>query len=460
MSFVSLAFLIFYAIVFILYYALPGMRTQNLLILVASYFFYGWWDWRFMPLLLGISLTNFITAIVIERAEGGRTKKIFFLTSLAVSLGALALFDFFSQSLAALARSMGFSADFPTLRLILPLGISFMTFQGLAYVIDVWRGKQAAETDLVRFLAFKAFFPQLIAGPIERANHLLTQFAHERSLDGDKVRQAIWLLVYGFTIKIVIADGLAPIVDSVFTADQPFGWSVVLGTMAFGLQIYTDFNGYSLIAKGLALLLGFDLIWNFRFPYWAVSPRDFWQRWHVSLSGWLRDYLYIPLGGNRYGRYKTIRNLYITMLLGGLWHGASWNFVGWGFLHGTALATSRLFDDAKPNRAQIVAGWASTMIVVFVGWFFFRATSYSVLHGMLAALNNMEWAPVHGAIVRALFAAALPLFAIEWVQQRTGDDFVLMSARPWATAPILACFCVSCLIMLRQYRATFIYFQF
>jgi alginate O-acetyltransferase complex protein AlgI len=301
----------------------------------------------------------------------------------------------------------------------------------------------------------------LIAGPIERANHLLTQFAEERTLDADKVAQAIWLLIYGYTIKIVIADGLAPIVDSIFVANQPFGWSVVFGTLAFGFQIYTDFYGYSLIAKGLALLLGFDLIWNFRFPYWAISPSDFWKRWHISLSRWLRDYLYIPLGGNRYGRLKTIRNLYITMLLGGLWHGAAWNFVGWGLLHGTALAASRYFPDpVKPSRTRIAIGWALTMLVVFIGWFFFRATSYAVSTGMIAAFRDMEWAPVHSAMLRVLVAAILPLFAIEWLQQRAENDFFLLAAPRWVAYSALSCFCFFSLIMLRQYQASFIYFQF
>jgi alginate O-acetyltransferase complex protein AlgI len=337
-----------------------------------------------------------------------------------------------------------------------------MTFQGMAYVIDVWRGEHPVETDLVRFLAFKAFFPQLIAGPIERASHLLTQFGKRRSIDADKVTQAVWLLIYGYTIKIVIADGLAPIVDSTFIADQPFGWSVMLGTVAFGLQIYTDFYGYSLIAKGLSLLLGFELIWNFRFPYWAISPSDFWKRWHISLSRWLRDYLYIPLGGNRHGRLTTLRNLYLTMLLGGLWHGASWNFVGWGFLHGTALVAARYFPDPeKPGRARIAIGWALTTVVVFVGWFLFRATSLAVLTGMITAVSdNMEWAPVHTAILGAIVAASIPLFVVEWIQQRTDDDFFLLTAPRWITYPVLSCLCFFCLVMVRQYQASFIYFQF
>jgi D-alanyl-lipoteichoic acid acyltransferase DltB (MBOAT superfamily) len=381
-----------------------------------------------------------------------------------VAIAVLAVFkyfNFFSQSAAELMHVLGLRADFPTSHLVLPLGISFITFQGMAYVIDVWRGEHPAEHDLVRFLAFKAFFPQLIAGPIERASNLLDQFARKRKIDPDQIARAVWLLIYGYTIKLVIADGLAPIVDATFVPNQPFGWSVVLGTLDFGLQIYTDFWGYSLIAKGLALMMGFDLIWNFRFPYWATSPSDFWQRWHISLSRWLRDYLYIPLGGNRGGRVRTVRNLYITMLLGGLWHGASWNFVGWGFLHGTALATARYLP-AIPLHARIKStlNWALTMGIVFSGWFLFRATSENLLLGMLSALHDFEWVPTHTAMLQSLVAAAVPLFAIEWIQQRTRNDFFLLSAPALVRYLVLSCLCFASILMLRQYQPTFIYFQF
>lgn len=462
MSFVSREFAVFYPIAFVFYYASPAISMQNTLIVVASYVFYGWWDWRFLPLLASISLVNYSTAIWIDQAGQRYYRNILLAAALAVSLGALALFkyfDFFSLSLATATRELGLRVDFPTLHLILPLGISFMTFQGMAYVIDVWRGEHPVETNLIRFLAFKAFFPQLIAGPIERANHLLVQFARPRTLTADGAAQAIWLLIYGYTLKIAVADALAPIVDSVFVANQPFGFSVILGTIAFGLQIYADFYGYSLIAKGLALLLGFELIWNFRFPYWASSPSDFWRRWHISLSRWLRDYLYIPLGGNRSHRLKTIRNLYVTMLLGGLWHGASWNFVLWGFLHGTALAATRYLPDRKPGRLRTLIGWALTMTIVFAAWFFFRAMSYDVIIGMLAAFRDMEWAPVHTSIIVALFAAGAPLFLLEYLQQRF-DDFFLLRAPKWVSYPALSCLCFIALVMGRTYQASFIYFQF
>jgi D-alanyl-lipoteichoic acid acyltransferase DltB (MBOAT superfamily) len=345
---------------------------------------------------------------------------------------------------------------------MLPLGISFMTFQGMAYVVDVYRGDHAAERDLIKFLGFKAFFPQLVAGPIERATNLLDQFDRPRTLDAEKVARAVWLLVYGYFLKVVVADSLAPIVDSLFVPTQPFGWSVVLGTIAFGLQIYADFSGYSLIAKGAALLLGFDLIWNFRFPYWAVSVSDFWRRWHISLSTWLRDYLYIPLGGNRGTACLTARNLVVTMGLGGLWHGASWNFVLWGLLHGVALTAWRFLPvpTTPKSRWGRPLGWVVTMIIVFIGWFLFRATSYEVLTGMVAALSNWNWAPVHVATVTAVISVALPVALLEWIQLRRDTDYFILSLPATLRYLVLSLLVFCCLVMMRDYRATFIYFQF
>ena len=401
-----------------MYHAVPWVRVQNVLMLIGSYVFYGWWDWRFMPLLAGISLANYVGAILIEQTADVHRRRAYLIVALAISLLALAVFkyfNFFIGSAVVLAHLAGFDPHVSSLQIILPLGISFMTFQGLAYVIDVYRGEHAAERDLVRFFAFKAFFPQLVAGPIERASNLLDQFTRPRELTEDKVRRALWLLVYGYALKIVVADSMAVIVDSLFVEDQPFGWSTVLGTMCFGLQIYADFNGYSLIAKGVALLFGFELIWNFRFPYWATSPSDFWRRWHISLSTWLRDYLYIPLGGNRRGRAMSMRNMLITMALGGLWHGASWNFVAWGLLHGIALGVWRVLriPTVPTSFAGRTAGWVLTIAIVFIGWLLFRASSEAVLIGMMGALGNWEWAPVHDAVARALLTLAILLAALE-----------------------------------------------
>ncbi|KGT73651.1 hypothetical protein MA20_43415 [Bradyrhizobium japonicum] len=464
MSFVSTHFLVFLSIVFALYHLSGSVRLQNLIILIASYVFYGSWDWRFISLLLAISLANYVAAILIERFKDPKGRKTILWIAISISLFALAVFkyfNFFVFSAVSAANLFGLKLHVPVANILLPLGISFMTFQGIAYVVDVWRGEHKAELDIVRFLAFKAFFPQLIAGPIERASHLLDQFSRPRTLDAYKLGRAMWLLIYGYSLKIVVADSLAPIVDSLFVPHQPFGWSVVLGTLAFGLQIYADFCGYSVIAKGVALLLGFDLIWNFRFPYWATSISDFWRRWHISLSNWLRDYLYIPLGGNRYGAISTSRNLLLTMGLGGLWHGASWNFVFWGLLHGVALTLWRFLPASIPLVASAgnVVGWVATMMVVFVGWFLFRATTWDVLFTMTMALRNWEWAPVHSALVVTLVTLALPLGLLEWLLQRRGDFFPLHTP-VWLAYPAYAALIVICLAMSSHYHASFIYFQF
>lgn len=464
MSFVSVEFPVFLIVVFTLYHSSRSIAFQNFIILVSSYVFYGFWDWRFIPLLFGISIANYGTAILISKTTSVPHKRIYLWIAVSISLAALAIFkyfDFFVSSVGSGVAVFGVTMQVASAQIILPLGISFMTFQGIAYVVDVWRGEHEAERNIVRFLAFKAFFPQLVAGPIERARHLLDQFSRPRMLDSEKVLRAVWLLVYGYFIKIVVADGMAAIVDSLFVANQPFAWSVILGTIAFGIQIYADFCGYSLIAKGAALLFGFDLIWNFRFPYWAVSISDFWRRWHISLSNWLRDYLYIPLGGSRHGAFMTGRNLLITMGLGGLWHGASWNFVLWGLLHGTALALWRFAPVPTMPLTSLgkLFGWLATMAIVFAGWFLFRANSWTLMLGMMHALRNWEWAPVHSALITAIIAVAVPLGLLEGALRSKGD-FFLVRAPAWVTYPSFAAFVTLSLAMSTHYRASFIYFQF
>jgi alginate O-acetyltransferase complex protein AlgI len=464
MSFISVEFLALLFATFTLYYASRTVAVQNAVILLASYIFYGWWDWRFLPLLFGLSVVNYFSAIWIECAIDQKIRDRVLWIAISASFVALAVFKyfgFFVNSFVDVFASMGVTLQRPTIHIILPLGISFITFQGAAYVIDVWREHHAAERDLVRFLAFKAFFPQLVAGPIERASNLLDQFARPRIMNAEIIRSAIWLLVYGFFLKVVIADSMATIVDSLFVANQPFGWSVVLGSIAFGIQIYADFNGYSTIAKGAARLFGFDLIWNFRFPYWASSISEFWRRWHISLSNWLRDYLYIPLGGNRNGGLMTARNLLLTMTLGGLWHGASWNFIYWGLLHGLALALWRFLP--VPTQPTTILGrtigWTLTTAIVFVSWFLFRANDPAVLNGMVRALNNWELAPVHSAVALAIATVIFPLFVFEWLLKTKGD-FIVLEFPFWIRMPLFALLLILVLAMTRHHQASFIYFQF
>jgi D-alanyl-lipoteichoic acid acyltransferase DltB (MBOAT superfamily) len=445
-------------------YHLLGRRpaAQNALLLAASYLFYGWWDWRFLGLLLLTSTVDYSAARVMTAWPARRRAAL--AVSLTTDLGVLftfKYFDFFAASLTALLERIGVAAPLPLLHVVLPVGISFYTFQSMAYSIDVYRGTIAAERNLPRFLTFIAFFPQLVAGPIERAAHLLPQFAAPRALTPAGARRAVWLIVWGCYLKIVLGDVSGSYADAAFRLDQQFGWSVILGTIAFGLQIYGDFCGYSLIAKGTAGLLGFELMWNFDRPYWALDLREFWQRWHISLSTWLRDYLYIPLGGNRHGATRTALNLLFTMLLGGLWHGAAWNFVLWGAWHGALLGVHRAYDAVVPRQRRLPAplAWALTMLAVFVGWFFFRAGSWAMLTAMGGALGNLAWTPGHGALLAALATLVVPVALVEALQRRRGAyalaDAPLGARIAWQV-PALAVM----VAVLDRVRAEFIYFQF
>jgi D-alanyl-lipoteichoic acid acyltransferase DltB (MBOAT superfamily) len=464
MSFASLAFVVFYPTVLVLYYLLAGRRGwQNALLLAASCFFYGWWDWRFLGLLFFTALLDFAAAqIIVDRP---RWRRAALLASIGANLGVLftfKYFDFFALQLDALLSALGLPANLAVLDVVLPIGISFYTFQSMAYTIDVYRGAFRPERDPLVFLAFVSFFPQLVAGPIQRAPDLLPQFRRDRSVTRNSIRNALWLIVWGFFLKLVVGDSAALIADAAFRPDQEYGWSVIFGTLAFGVQIYGDFCGYSYIAKGTAALLGFDIVWNFRQPYWSTDVREFWQRWHISLSRWLRDYLYISLGGNRRGRARTGLNLMLTMTLGGLWHGAGWNFLFWGVWHGAALVVHRVYDGAVPQDRRLPPplAWALTMLVVFTGWFFFRARSWELLAGMSAALSNLTWMPAHGASLRALLVALAPVVIVERLQLGAHDPYVIPERHPAAAALANAACVLAIIALLDRARAQFIYFQF
>ena len=345
MLFNSGIFLQFFAAFLLLYHLCrERLNARNALIVAASYFFYGWWDARFVTLLFLTSLVDYVAGRRVEDASTQGGRRLWLAVSVAANLGVLGFFkycNFFAASFATLLGALGLRADPWTLNLILPVGISFYTFQSMSYTLDVYRRQIPATRDLLGFLAYVSFFPQLVAGPIERARHLLPQFATERVITATHLREGLWLILWGFFKKVVVADNLAPLVEMVYGGPIASGPAIALGTLAFAFQIYGDFSGYSDIARGLARVLGFDLMVNFNHPYLAGSPREFWRRWHISLSTWLRDYLYISLGGNRRGPWRTRLNLMLTMLLGGLWHGAAWHFVWWGAWHGLGLVLTR-----------------------------------------------------------------------------------------------------------------------
>ncbi|MCK6471045.1 MAG: MBOAT family protein [Planctomycetes bacterium] len=390
MLFNSWTFWVFFLAVMGLYGVLAH-RWQNRMLLVASYVFYGWWDWRFLSLMGFSTVVDFYAATIIDRNEDPVRRRRWMWVSVVVNLCLLGFFkyyNFFIDSAISALASMGVEAHAPTLTVILPVGISFYTFQTMSYVIDVYRRDLKAARSISEFALFVSFFPQLVAGPIERATNLLPQVQQPRRMTWEGWSEGAALIVVGLFKKVAVADLLAPMAQEAFSnPSQCTGSALLIGLYAFSIQIYADFSGYSDIARGLARMMGFNLMENFQQPYFSASITEFWRRWHISLSTWLRDYLYIPLGGNRGGPGMAYRNLFLTMLLGGLWHGANWTFVVWGALHGIYLAVhKRILSGVKPfdvppktNAKQ----WLSYLVKVVVTfhlvaltWIFFRAGSY------------------------------------------------------------------------------------
>jgi alginate O-acetyltransferase complex protein AlgI len=461
MSFNSGVFLQFFAAFLLLYWLVRHrLALRNLLIVAASYLFYGWWDYRFLSLLLFSSVLDYAVGLLLASSSDPRRRKWLLGSSIVLNLSILGFFkyyNFFIESFGVVLAKLGLSFDPATLNIILPWGISFYTFQSMSYAIDVYRGQVTATRSLVNFLAYVSFFPQLVAGPIERARHLLPQFERTRLISIEMIEEGIWLALWGMFKKVVVADSLAPLVEMVFNGSTFSGPLVVLATVAFGLQIYCDFSGYSDIARGTARILGFDIMVNFNIPYAAKSLREFWQRWHISLSTWLRDYLYVPLGGNRRGPIRTYLNLLITMFLGGLWHGAAWNFVLWGIWHGVGLALTRMFGGWKLPR---LLAWVATMAFVFYGWLLFRARSLSQISDMTTSVTNLSCPPWIGTYSLALLLLATPLIAMELWQIKTNDRLVALKLPRWSKGGLQALLFIGIALFWEQQKKLFIYFQF
>ena len=355
-----------------------------MILLVASYVFYAAWDYRFLALILFSTMVDYLAGAGIARCAGSRAKKRWLWLSIAVNLGLLGFFkyfNFFIEGFQALLAAVGITVSDASLHIVLPVGISFYTFQSMSYTIDIYRGEMAPTDRFLDFALFVAFFPQLVAGPIERATRLLPQITAPRKVTGRMCNQGVYLIFFGLFEKVVVADNLAVLVDGVYGGPPESGLMVLLATYAFAFQIFADFDGYSNMAKGLAALMGFDLTDNFRTPYFSRTPSEFWRRWHVSLSTWLRDYLYLSLGGNRLGTAKTARNLVVTLLLGGLWHGASWMFVLWGGFHALLLVAYLPFQRKTADGEGGASGLSGAVqrLVLFhlvcLGWMLFRAES-------------------------------------------------------------------------------------
>src|SRR4051812_24484880 len=414
MLFVEFRFFWFFLAVFCVYWSLRDNRSRKIWLLLCSYFFYAAWDWRFLFLLMGSSALDYFVSMKLARTENPAARRRWLVLSLCANLGTIAIFkycNFFISSAAVLLAWLGLPASLHTLNIIIPVGVSFYTFHSMSYTIDVYRRKLEPVRSPLDLACFIGFFPQMVAGPIVRASQFLPQLRSIRHFSDIDPRGALVLFLTGFIKKACIADGVAPFVDRYFDAPWNFtGASAWVAVLFYAIQIYCDFSGYTDMAIASAALLGYELPVNFRFPYFAANISDFWHRWHISLSSWLRDYLYIPLGGNRGSAWFVYCNIMITMLLGGLWHGGAWTFVIWGGLHGLALVLHRGWSKRRdvlphvrdmqkrfpPKGPRTVAGWFAWLLTIYwvcVAWIFFRAVD---LPHAAPALRSFLFLPASG----------------------------------------------------------------
>ena len=473
MVFNSLHFVWFFLAVYAVYRMLPH-RGQNWLLFVASYYFYAAWDWRFLGLLAASTVVDYTAARLLETAETPRRRRLYVTVSLGFNLtllGFFKYFNFFAGSLQALFTGFGYPLDFVTLHLLLPVGISFYTFVTMSYVIDVYRRDIRATRNFVDFAVFVAYFPHLVAGPILRASRLLPQIALPRQITREHIRDGLWLMLWGFFQKMFIADNLAPLANGIFEpAAQPAGVNVLLGTYAFAFQIYGDFAGYSNIARGTSKLMGIELLENFRFPYLVRTPQEFWRNWHISLSTWLRDYLYIPLGGSRGTSAQTHRNLFITMVLGGLWHGAAWTFILWGVYQGVLLIAYRTADRIVTFRTWTTGrralarttSWFVMFHLTCYGWLIFRARSAGqVGHLTTSLFADFDLSAID--VQRLLVPLALyvtPLLLVHALEAHYDDLLVVPKLPPLVRYSIYAATFYLTMLFGNFGGSEFIYFQF
>ncbi|MGI9600385.1 MAG: MBOAT family O-acyltransferase [Acidimicrobiales bacterium] len=470
MVFNSLTFAVFFIVFFAMYWAFPP-RWRTALLLVGSYIFYGWWDWRFLSLIALSTVVDYSIGLGMKANDHDeRVRRRLLLMSLVVNLGILGIFkysNFFVDSFRDLLGNFGYDAsDDAVIDVLLPVGISFYTFQTLSYTFDVYRRRIEPRRNLLIFGTYVAYFPQLVAGPIERAQNLLPRIEdiHRPFPNTRQIESGLGLILLGLVRKVVLADGAGRVANAVFDDPGDHSWvMIVIGILAFAVQIYGDFAGYTDIARGVSRLLGIELVVNFRQPYLSRNITEFWRRWHISLSDWLRDYLYISLGGNRKGVAKTYRNLMITMLLGGLWHGASWNFVIWGGLHGLYLVIHKYFragrvDNNEPTRRDIPA-IALTFVVVALTWVPFRAATLSDTIDVFEALGNLDGILDWGDVALVLSLSTVSLL-IDLAQRRVAVDRIRPTSTPIATGALLALAVGAIVLFSGGTPQPFIYFQF
>ena len=481
MLFNSFEFLLFLPIVFALYWFVfnKSLRWQNLLVLVGSYFFYGWWSWKFMGLLMLSTTLDYAYGFWV--ASPNRKKaKLFLWLSIINNLGILGVFkyyNFFATQFQQGFELLGLHTNPVLLQVALPIGISFYTFHGMSYVFDIYRGKQKPVSNFVDYAVFVSFFPLLVAGPIERASHLLPQVQVKRQFNYTQAVEGCRLILWGMFKKVVIADSLAGIVDEIFQNYQDKnGVTLIVGAIAFSFQIYGDFSGYSDIALGTAKLFGFELLSNFKFPYFSRDIAEFWRRWHISLSSWFKDYLYIPLGGSKQGKWKAVRNTFIIFLVSGFWHGATWNFIVWGGIHACGFLPLLLLNRNRKNVTDVVAQdrklpnlkelWqmSTTFAFVTLAWIFFRAD------GMGFALSYIKQIGVSliehpGQLLllpsgKMVFFFIIPLVLGDWWLRRDERELRVFNIK---CIRIFIYFAFLFLIYIHLFSnedSSFIYFQF
>lgn len=478
MYFHSIDFAFFLPLVFLLYWfgCNQAIRPQNILIVIASYVFYGWWDWRFLGLILFSTAVDFIVAQRIARTTEKKRQMTWLWVSLVTNLGLLGVFkyyNFFIDNFTQAFSALGYDFQPGSLQLILPVGISFYTFQTLSYTIDVYKGKLKATNDWFAFSAYVSFFPQLVAGPIERASHLLPQFQTKRTFDAalaaDGLRQILW----GLVKKIVIADNCAEYANQIFNNSANHnGSTLLLGAVFFAFQIYGDFSGYSDIAIGVSRLFGFDLMRNFAYPYFSRDIAEFWRRWHISLSTWFRDYLYIPLGGSRGSKRMAVRNTFIIFLVSGFWHGANWTFIFWGAFHALLFMpllvsgqhrdklNSVAQDKLLPSLRELFQ-MLLTFGLVCLGWIFFRAANVGQAWQIFSTIFSFEdFTPMQVWPVELLYVLGI-FVLIEWLG-RLGPHPLALIEKAWPR-PLRWSVYIVLLLMLVYFAGTpqeFIYFQF
>ena len=481
MIFNSLQFAIFLPIVFAIYWLIPRsrLRAQNLFLIAASYLFYGWWDYRFLSLILISSIIDYTVGRRLFNTADQRQRKSLLLISLISNLGILGFFkyfNFFADSTVRLFNAIGWTADALTLNVILPVGISFYTFQTLSYTIDIYRKKIPATDDAIAFFAFVSFFPQLVAGPIERASNLLPQFHRQRKFDLNQARDGMRQILWGFIKKVVLADTVGVQVDYIFSGYEfQDGFTLLLGLFLFNFQVYGDFSGYSDIAIGTARLFGFNLMTNFSYPLFSRNIVEYWRRWHISLSTWFRDYLYFPLGGSRVPKFRQALNIITTFTVSGLWHGASWHFVAWGFINGVFFIPS-IFLPKKTKTDSIVAEnrflpsffdmlrILRTNLLISLSLVFLRSTTIDQAFGYLSRMGtDLGPSLLHPSLKPFLLlplAHCALILCIEWLNRRQRHGLELSSRNLVLRWSVYFCGVIYFLMFGNFQERAFFYFQF